>query len=219
MMIPDPFSKTVVVPVRIRNGRVEFFYGGDLPGLEEGTIGDLVVPAFALRDQALVGPLSNFLDVPVLPAGSVLLAGLRPTAAHPGLLTERGRGRLPLDYGAFGEIELLEPLELRIRGTRKPALKACRCRIPALTGTNGDPAAGMAESVNHAYSQLSAAFEKHRRSHTGNVFEVVFYRSVDAQRQRVWEPLKALRQRLEIRIEQRFRGLAHPPGVPKPVHD
>lgn len=33
---PDPFAKTVKIPVRIKDGKVEFIYGGALPELKKG---------------------------------------------------------------------------------------------------------------------------------------------------------------------------------------
>ncbi|QTA88378.1 hypothetical protein [Desulfonema magnum] len=45
-MTPDPFKKTVKIPVKVVNGELKFFYGGDLPKLEDGTVGDLIVPFF-----------------------------------------------------------------------------------------------------------------------------------------------------------------------------
>jgi hypothetical protein len=205
-MIPDPLEKKVVLPVRFRSGFVEFFYGGPLPALQDGVIGDLVVPAFAVQDQRLLGPLSNHLDVPVLPKGTRLLAGLRPDTRLPDLERQLRKDRPQEGFPTYAEIILRESLELRLRGTKRAVLKSCRCQIPSLD--DGSSEDDWADSVNHAYSRLSMAFETQRRSHTGNVFQVVFYRSVDARRHRTWEPLEILRQRIEAKIALRFRQLA-----------
>lgn len=206
-MIPDPIERTVVLPVRVRDGRVEFFYGGPLPALEEDTIGDLVVPAFSLKNQALLGPLSNHLDVPILPAGTRLMAGLRPDRHLREISPQFRSDRFPQDFTAFAEITLKQSLELRSRGTKRAALNPCMCHIPVLNVADKSDD-GLAKSVNHAYTRLSERFETYRRSHTGNVFQAVFFRDVDPDRGRSWAPLEILRRRIEAKIEQRFRSLA-----------
>ena len=47
--IPDEQEKTVKIPIQVRGGRIQFYFDGPLPLLEEGVIGDLVVPYYALR--------------------------------------------------------------------------------------------------------------------------------------------------------------------------
>jgi len=205
-MIPETLARTIKLPIRVRSGVIEFFYGGPLPTLEEGAIGDLVVPALALKDQRLLGPLSNHLDVPVLPRGTRLLAGLRPDAELPELAKPFRLDRLPHGFAAFAEIILQESLVMRFRGTKRALLKPCRCRVPAVLGV-GHQKDDLADSINHAYSRLSTALETRRRSHTGNVFHVVFYRSADARGHRTWEPLELLRERVEAKTALRLRRL------------
>ena len=48
-------KKTIRIPVRIRTkGGIEYFYGGALPEISDGTIGDLVVPGHCHVNR--VGP-------------------------------------------------------------------------------------------------------------------------------------------------------------------
>ena len=56
-------------------------------------------------------------------------------------------------------------LRLTLRGTKKPQLLSVKCDIPAL--------GKVANSLNHAYSLISEAYEIERISHIGNVFETV----------------------------------------------
>lgn len=204
-MIPDPLAKTVLLPVRIRAGKVEFFYGGPLPALKENTIADLIVPAYALANQQLIGALANELAFSVLPKRSRVLVGLRPECPGLPLINRVGKDRMPFEFGWFGEVILEEELGMRFRGTKRAILEPCTCSVPAL---NGGDAPFVAESLNHAYTKLSERFEPHRRSHTGNAFELVFYRGVGTNQERTWEPLETLRRRFERKIEQRFRTLA-----------
>jgi hypothetical protein len=132
-MIPDPFARTVVLPIRVRAGVVEFFHGGALPALKDGTIGDLVVPSFALEDQRLLAPLSNPLEIPILPKGTRLLAGLRNCDGLPALPETWRSDGLPPGFSGHAEIVLQTALELRFRGTKRAILNPCECQMPAWT--------------------------------------------------------------------------------------
>ena len=48
-MIPDPYKRTVCLPVRAVEGELKFFYGGDLPPMYDGAIGELTIPEFCLK--------------------------------------------------------------------------------------------------------------------------------------------------------------------------
>ena len=47
----DGLSKTVKIPVRIVNGKVNYFYGGELPSINNGAIGDLIIQEYDVRDK------------------------------------------------------------------------------------------------------------------------------------------------------------------------
>lgn len=72
-------------------------------------------------------------------------------------------------------------------GGEMPRLR--RGTIPALQDLT-------ALSLNHVYRLVSEAFERHRRSHAGNVFSEVYYRVKDA-----WRPLDAIRAEKEAELE------------------
>jgi len=65
-LIPDPYERTVPVPVKIVNGVPRPFYGGAWPLLEEGPIGDLVLPAYAFKNPRDATLLSVPLIIPIL---------------------------------------------------------------------------------------------------------------------------------------------------------
>lgn len=84
---------------------------------------------------------------------------------------------------------LREPLSIRWRGSKLGSLEPAKCEIPVLPRKR-------AESVNHAYRLVSEAFEPHRRSHTANVFQEVFYQAGSR-----WLPLEVLRRNAESDLE------------------
>ena len=100
-------------------------------------------------------------------------------------------------YDGYVEVRLLEDLQLQLRGTKKAWLRPCACFIPSLM-TGGD-------SLNEAYTKISAFYEPWRRSHTGNVFTHIFYKSATPKRERIWESLDTIRKRMEMTLESRFQ--------------
>jgi hypothetical protein len=205
-MIPDPLEKRVSLAVRIHSGGVELLDGEQLPAIKDGTIGELLVPAFAIKDERLLSHLSYRFDVEVLNAGTRLLAGLRPERTVPAISEAFRHDRLPMDFPAFAEIIIQKPLRLYARGAKRAMLQPCVCLIPALTeAPNGTTKSAV--SVNHAYTLLSTAFETRRRSHTGNVFHTVFFRAADRRGNRTWEPLEMLRRRMEATFATRGQEL------------
>ena len=53
-------------------------------------------------------------------------------------------------------------------------------------------------SLNHAFTRLSEQYERHRISHTGNVYERMFYEEANG----AWYPLAGLRDGVRERAEQ-----------------
>lgn len=54
-MISDPYKKTVRFPVRVVKGELNFFYGGDLPSINDGAIGELIIPEFCIKKDYRLG--------------------------------------------------------------------------------------------------------------------------------------------------------------------
>ena len=65
-------------------------------------------------------------------------------------------------------VRLESELCINFKGTKKPELLDCECKIPALPDAD-------AKSINHAFTLLPEKFETHRRSHTASVFAQVYY--------------------------------------------
>lgn len=178
-MIPDPFGKTVKIPIKIVNGSPCLELGERLPELEDGTLGDLIVPAYAFKNQKDFAKFMEEESVFFLKNGTILVAQIDsryvPKELEKSVLYDcKGM------CGPGVEFVLCEEQEIRTRGTKNAALKKCECRIPALEKT--------ALSINHAYSLISQAYEAHRISHTGNVFAKVFFKKGE-----FWKPLRELR--------------------------
>jgi hypothetical protein len=61
-----------------------------------------------------------------------------------------------------------------------------------------------AQSLNHAFTMLSERYETHRLSHTGNVYDRVFYQEANDE----WYPLSTLRDGVRERSERAFLAAA-----------
>ena len=88
-------SKTIRIPVRIRtSGRIEYFYGGDLPEMSDGTIGELVVPEWSITNQKEVSRLQQEYVVPFLPSRSVVMFAVDGNNTPAGLKQHLKNGAL-----------------------------------------------------------------------------------------------------------------------------
>jgi hypothetical protein len=190
-------EELVRIPVRIFGDHLEYYYEGALPRITEGTIGDLVLAKEALENPADLKRLNEKRAVPFLRKGTVLLAQLKPKhASHEQMqnLVSVPNGMTLYDDGLyFSEIVLDGTLHLEFRGSKHARLKPVECSLPALQSK--------AQSLNHAYSLLSVFFESWRHSHTGNVFQKVFYYEQNNKR---WLPLSDLRDQLMPLYERRL---------------
>lgn len=196
--LKDPFDRrtvswllgeTISVPVRVReDGRVEFYYGGNLPKMQEGTIGILQVPKDSFTDyEGVDGHQDDRLEQFLEPKSVVMFSvngSDTPDELRKYLIMGNDLG-IHIPY--LVEIKLGDsPLNLRIHGTNRASLARVQCQIPAL---NAD-----AKSLNHAYRLVSEQFEPTRISHTGNVFEVGF-----CKQRNEWISLESHRVSIENR--------------------
>src|SRR5687767_12261579 len=56
VVFAPPEPKTVKIPIRVRSGRIGFLYGGRLPKMRDGTVGDLTYAAAPRRLCHMVAP-------------------------------------------------------------------------------------------------------------------------------------------------------------------
>lgn len=172
MFATDKDKKTVRILVRFKDGVVVRHDNRPLPEIKEGALGEFVIPAFSLVNEAERHQLESESFVELLPSGSQLFIGLNLEAlrAKDGKKLYKSED-LKIGHGySFAEVRLLEPLKLHYRGGSKdPCLEPCKCLIPALDSFK-------AKSLNDAFTRLSTKYETNRISHVGNVFTRVFFK-------------------------------------------
>ena len=195
-MLHDSLEKTVKIPVKIVNGKPVFFYGGELPKLREGAIGDLILPAYAVLDKDNLEKLEQEQSCDLLPEGATLLVNIKSDIKSKYVLTHGADNDLPKSAsGDFVQVYLKNDLKMKMRGTKTPVLSNCACNVPALENPKETPI-----SLNHAFTLISTKFETKRLSHTGNVFTKMYFKTEKG----LWSQLDNLRKSVEADFEQRF---------------
>ena len=181
------------VPFRVADGQLEYFYGGPLPTLRDGALGELILRARDIAVDEVRHKLLAEQVIPLLSASTSLLVRIS-NKSIPRSLASRSRKECldGVHDTACVRIVLKEALSIRWRGAKLASLEPAKCEIAALPRKT-------AESVNHAYRLVSEAFEPHRRSHTANVFQEVFHQANGR-----WRPLETLRSEAESQLESRL---------------
>ncbi len=173
---PDDPAKLIVVPLEMRGGALVPFYGGAMPKLREGTVVDMLVGKESFADPDEVNRFDMDAMVTILPQETILYALLNLRRLLKDVPPNSGVKSAPSKRGDsyLVPFTIKEDLRLHLRGTKQAELKPCVCNL----GPHGDSPTA---SVNEAYTRLSERYEKTRRSHTGNVFDKVFFTSPDGR--------------------------------------
>ncbi len=186
MFILEKTARTVRFSVILDDGRCSLASGNALPKLKKGASAELVIYASDLLDEGERNQLISERNISFLPSGTTLWAWVKEDEIPANLSPHRKKLTIyPVVPGTFVALVLEDNLQLKVRASKGAVLVDCKCRIPAL---NAD-----VKSVNEAYTRISVAFEPSRRSHSGNVFNCVYFESKDGLR-----PLGDLRMAKEV---------------------
>lgn len=187
-------EKSVIIPVRVMNGVLEFLYESKMPALRDGAVGEVTFAADALQDKRWIAPLSAEKIVSIVGDGAQSFPVA--LAVRPDEITEEHRVHLlgsrqwhDLNSVQFTPREgedtlrplmlhgrhwilarLTSPFKLHLRGEKSARLRGGACYIPALEASGQPP---QAISLNQALTFVSTHFETGRQSHTGNAFHDV----------------------------------------------
>jgi hypothetical protein len=195
----DAFEKMTKIPFKVVDSQLVFLYDGKpLPELREGTIGDIIVSPSAIKDPARLQAITSEKVITFLPKDTRLLVQISlesvPTKLQPFLQDEPKS----LIGGGKVEIFLQADLMLHLRSTKEAQLLDCPCHIPAIRTLDSKTEA---KSLNHANTVVSTHFEPHRISHTGNVFNRIYYQD---EKLKGWFPLRTLRDQMQADYEATF---------------
>jgi hypothetical protein len=213
------------VPVRFVGGVWECELGGAIPVRNEARA-ELVISPHHIADPNFLAAFEAREKYPVLDQGARLLTAVmvKPGTPPPAKLArflipfkDISVRMPPLEIfgmhfstshfvevqigppGRFQQLDLTMPnvgLWLFLSGTRTDAIRANPIILPF------DVPGGSAHSLNHALTILSEVYEKWRISHTGNIYERVFYPTDDGS----WFPLGVLREAARGEHEELIAG-------------
>jgi len=220
----DIFKRNPIrIPVKLVDGQWEFFYGGEVPVLD-GTIGDLVVDKNQVKDKKFLKSLTQQTNHKILDFGTRLLVALTvklnvllDDELHKQLIP-RDNSTLKIEWGsvgiapppdtrylpvyvdAFSEFQYRPApnvdggVWLRVEGLEPKNVISSSIKLPEPIKPNS------ADSLNHAFTILSEIYEPWRKSHTGNIYQRVFYQ----ERNEKWYPIDVLRKAKEATEEHRL---------------
>ncbi|WKZ70020.1 MAG: hypothetical protein QY331_01975 [Melioribacteraceae bacterium] len=184
--IPDKYKKTLRIPIRIKSNSIRFFYKEDidlLPLIKDGSIGEIIIPTFAITDKEKVRKLSKEVKLLFFPKNKTLfvrmiIKSIGDVKFNEKVIIEdttkfvRKKNQfIFLNHSYFVPILLEKDLYIQYRGTKKAQLLGCKCSLPTL-GRD-------AISLNNSYTILSQEYQKHRNAHSGNIFKDIFYYDSD----------------------------------------
>ena len=206
-MIDRPAGHHLTLPVQRVNGQWEFVYGGDIP-VRNGCYADLVVHQSAITDRKFRDLVNQKIVIPVLDEGTPLHVALSDKTGQFRNATGRHEIRVARQYWP-GNSCGYAPIWLGPSGARTPDQERGglwmhhtgldRCELVSSLIRLPDGMDEFALSLNHAFTLLSERYETHRMSHTGNVYERVFYEESDGQ----WYPLSHLRDGVRERAHRK----------------
>jgi hypothetical protein len=164
-----PMKANIHVNLTFKDGKWVTEDGSPFPMVNEGAFGVLVFDRLELIDPKDRARYSQEMRMPFLPKDTYVYARINAknldSALRDHVVLREVEGPTPRDF--FVPFLLVQDLELRVRFGKPALLEPCECRIPSL-GLD-------ARSVNEAYTLISTSFEPTRRSHTGNVFNCVYF--------------------------------------------
>ena len=201
----------VRIPVKLVDGRWEFFYGGDVP-ISEGTVGELVVGKAHVTNGEFIARLKKKTSYKVMGKGTRLMVALNiknKPALGSGLVAHLKK--LPIEkisrdkkFARFGVNENTRFVEimvgdggnnkslfgsedsgiwLELEGMEPQGVSVSSLILPeGITDQKID-------SLNYAFTLLSEKYEPWRMAHTGSIYERIFYEEENG----VWCPLNVLR--------------------------
>lgn len=204
-------SAPVRIPVKLVNGKWEYLYGSDLP-LKDGAVGELLVEKTAISDERFVDMFQERTEHKILESGTPLLVALSlppdgnlvdyslydylvppNSVAWSGSFYDVLRSRTP--HIAFVEVRVDGPtmwmrqngyddgVWLVVQGMQTKAVLTSPIIVPR--PVSEEPL----DSLNQAFTRISEKYETWRKSHTGNIYERVFFQRPDGK----WYPLDVLR--------------------------
>lgn len=198
----DPEKKTVEIPVQIEDGSVKVDTDAlpsdvdleeDLPDVDGEVEGTLRFPAEALTDGEERDALAGIETAELFSSDTTIWLKMRVKRRSD--LSQQAAdylkdSDLPTHgrHGVLFPIRLMDALRIRRRGLKEAELIRCNCVLPQDLPEDlerfpdnfnlRDPL----PTLHQAFMHLSEVFERHRRTHNGNVFKKGFFENPEYEK-------------------------------------
>ena len=160
--IPDSFEKNIRLTVKLKDGKLMSFGGKALPKIKNDTIIDIIFPAHSIEQEKDLAQFLALREEAVLKQKTTVLCRLYDNQTGK-------KYEIP--------IVLLDELRIFYKGDESLGkCKPCRCLFE-----DRDRKKIQAGSLNEAYTRLSEIYQKKRRSHSGNIFQKIFYQDEEGR--------------------------------------
>jgi len=213
------WTDKTTVPVKRVGSRWEFFYGGDVP-VQDGAMGELTISTHQISDPTFLQRVTQKGTFKVLEEGTSLQVALSdqsqsgnpigqwptpyPNIVPPGTTRWERVTLGPSPSNSSSSKGNLFPnaggLWLKVKGLQRCELCTSTILMPDGFKMPNGFAGHSVNSLNHALTLLSQAYEKHRISNTGNVYTRVYYQDKDGG----WYPLDDLRSGVQAKSERQL---------------
>lgn len=200
-------KQSLRLPVRFVDGNIELLYGGAIP-VKENALAELIISSECLSDQSFLEIFSKPELIKILEEKVSLMVAISPpdearakfqscfaAVDWKNVIIPYGRPALshrtrfvPITLGRPTEAQKKQKIEkgglwLQLVGMQPKEIRSSTVMLPEALGKLP------ARSLNHAYTMISERLETDRISHTGNIYDKVFYQ--DGEK---WYPLGDLRE-------------------------
>ena len=158
---------TTTLPIEFVDGKIQLKDGGKLPKIKNGAKAEITIPSFYIENSELKKQYNKEELFTFFKNGTELYVEMYIKNFND--LDEKMKS-LPFHFENrhLVKIILKDELKIKHRGTKYPRLESCPVNV---VGFDLE-----AKSLNEIYSKLSQIYENHRMSHTGNVFDKIYFK-------------------------------------------
>ena len=157
---------TTTIPIEFKNGKIYLENGKKLPKIADGARAEIIIPTFYIEDKKIKQEF-NKEEIFTLFEKNIKLYVEMNIRNFEHNTKDEYDATIYFQNRNLIEIELINDLKIKERGTKFPRLEFCNVKTTKLNIE--------AKSLNEIYSKLSLIYENHRMSHTGNVFDKIYF--------------------------------------------
>ncbi|WP_010249293.1 hypothetical protein [Acetivibrio cellulolyticus] len=185
-------SVRLSIPIKMRNGKMNYLYGARMPEIRDGSICQLIISVEDIEDEALK-------NIHLIEEEHILVKKDLEVFVEINFNRVQKEDRESIEKIQYGvetrygvKIILDEDLKILVKGDKNPVLLPCKCRIPKLDYYEAD-------SINQAQTYIIQKLQEKRKSFTANAFQKTY-----VKREKGYVLLDDIRNEMLASIESRL---------------